>query len=540
MEIDAKPIGTFLEEAGIITSKQIDVALAVQKSTKGYLGEILQDLDFVTSQEIAKAIAKQRGLSFIEIEDTPIDTKALAMIPKAVALNKKILPIRIKDEHLIVAASEINDITTSDYIAQQTGLKTAYQVCDRQKLAMMIELHYYQLENPIEKRIERLLEEDEPDVVHLIDLIIQNAIKDRATDIHFTPDAQVVHVFFRIDGVLKHYYALHKELHANIVARIKIVSNLDIAEQRLPQDGSFMQTFLDQEYDLRVSTMLTDRGENVVLRILSRSSSLFNLDELGLKADEKVALKQMVNRPYGMVLVTGPTGSGKTTTLYASLRQIDTLEKNVLTVEDPIEYRFAFAKQTQINEKSGFTFSKAIRHFMRQDPDVMLIGEIRDSETAELAVRASITGHLVLSTLHTNSAIETITRLLDMGISSDLIATALHAVVAQRLVRKVCPKCAKSTSISGDRLGLNKTESYSVKIAQGCEFCHGTGYFGRVAIVEMMRIDEGLKELIAQGKPTFDLIHYAQSIGFKSMRSVAVEKVIEQITTLEEIDRVTL
>ena len=540
MDIEHKPIGTFLAQEGIVTQKQIEVALSVQKASKGYLGEILQELDFVTAREIAQAIAKQSGVEFIEIEDTPIDAEALSLMPKEVALSKKILPLRVEGDTLHVAAAHINDITASDYIVQNTKLQPRFKACDAQKLATMIELHYYQLEHPIEARIEELLSEDDVDVVRLIDLIIQNAIKDRATDIHFTPDAHVVHLFFRIDGVLKHAFALKKELHATIVARIKIISKLDIAEQRLPQDGSFMQTFLDQEYDLRVSTLLTDWGENVVLRILSRNSSLFNLESLGLDTKEQEALQSMVNRPHGMVLVTGPTGSGKTTTLYAALRQIDTLQKNVLTVEDPIEYRFSFAKQTQINEKSGYTFAKAIRHFMRQDPDVMLIGEIRDEETAELAVRASITGHLVLSTLHTNSAIETIIRLSDMGISHDLIATALHAVVAQRLLRKVCPKCAKTQKVPAHRLGLEGEEEKEIKVATGCGFCHGTGYYGRMAVVEMLVLDEGLKELIAQKCPTVELIQYIKNKGFEDMRRLGLKKVLEQKTTLEELDRISL
>ena len=540
MHNEQKPIGSFLAQEGIVTKKQIDVALSVQKSTKGYLGEILQELDFVTAREIAQAIAKQSGVEFIEVEEIPIEAEALALIPKEVALSKKILPLRVDGDTLHLAAAHIDDITTSDYIVQSTKLKPNFKACDTQKLATMIELHYYQLEFPIEARIEALLSKDELDVVHLIDLIIQNAIKDRATDIHFTPDAKVVHLFFRIDGVLKHVFALKKEWHAMIVARIKIISKLDIAEQRLPQDGSFMQKFLDQEYDLRVSTLLTDWGENVVLRILSRNSSLFNLDALGLNKEEQALLQSLVNRPHGMVLVTGPTGSGKTTTLYAALRQIDTLQKNVLTVEDPIEYRFSFAKQTQINEKSGYTFAKAIRHFRRQDPDVMLIGEIRDEETAELAVRASITGHLVLSTLHTNSAIETIIRLTDMGISHDLIATTLHAIVAQRLLRKVCPKCAKIQKVPAYRLGLEGEDEKEIKEAVGCAFCNGTGYYGRIVLMEMLVLDERLRDLIAQKRPTIELIRYIKSEGFVDMRTQGFKKVLEQKTTLQELNRVSL
>ncbi|MDH5464968.1 MAG: ATPase, T2SS/T4P/T4SS family, partial [Thiovulaceae bacterium] len=419
--IEQKPLGQFLLEEGIVTQKQIDVALSVQKIENAFLGETLQSLDFITSEEIAKAVAKQLEKEYVDIENSAIDAEVLTLVPKEIALSKKVLPLWIKDGTLYVAAEDTQDLVTSDYLLRTTKHPVTYVVCDKAKLYNMIELHYYQLENPIEKRIESFIENYarglDIDVVALLDLLMHNALKDRATDIHITPDVRVVHVFFRIDGVLQHYYTLSKDVHAQMVARVKILSSIDIAEQRLPQDGAFSYQFLEQSYDFRASTLPTDQGENLVLRILAQTDSLIHLSALGLDEEDYQLLTSFFNKPYGMILVTGPTGSGKTTTLYSALQQIDFLSKNVLTVEDPIEYRFSFIKQTQINEKSGYGFAKAIRHFMRQDPDVLLVGEIRDQETAELAVRASITGHLVLSTLHANSAVATIPRLRDMGIA---------------------------------------------------------------------------------------------------------------------------
>ena len=543
---EPKQLGEFLQDAGIVTQEQINVALSVQKVQQGFLGEILEDLDFVTPLQTAQAIAVQQSLDFVDIEDIIIDPKVLQLVAKEIAFSKKILPLFIENSELVVAAFDIKDIATKDYLTKAANMPIKYVVCDKNKLASMIELHYYQLEHPIEARIESMLcselDCEDVDVIRLLDLVINNAIKDRATDIHITPDKSVVHIFFRIDGVLKHYYAFGKRLHAKIVARIKILSQLDIAEQRLPQDGGLSHQFLDQDYDLRISTLPTNQGENVVIRILSQSASLLDLASLGIDSEQIQMLKSYFSKPYGMVLIAGPTGSGKTTTLYSALREINALAKNVLTVEDPIEYKFSFIKQTQINLKAGYDFSKAIRHFMRQDPDVMLVGEIRDHETAELAVRASITGHLVLSTLHTNSAVGTIPRLLDMGVSQDLIATSLLAVVAQRLVRKLCLHCREAVDINSEVLGVDTHETMSIYKAKegGCKLCRHTGYHGRIAIIEILPIDASLKKMISSGLSTYEVLSHTENTGMKTMRMSGLKRVIEGVTSLEELDRVTL
>lgn len=540
---EQKRLGEFLLEAGIVSTKQIEVALSVQKSQKIFLGEILQNLNFVTAEEIAHVIAQQQDLPFVDIEQIPIQAEALRIISKELALEKKILPIEINDDFFTIAAIDTTDITRTDYLEKLSNRKIDYLICDREKLSNMIELHYYQLDNPIQERIEKMitLSSENIDIIEFLDLLVHYAIKNRATDIHITPDAYVVHVFYRIDGVLQHNFAFDLTLHSKIVSRIKILSNLDISEQRLPQDGGFSLNFLDQDYDLRISTLPTSQGENVVLRILTSRGSLFGLESLGLGAENLNTLKDTFAKPHGMILVTGPTGSGKTTTLYSALREMDALSKNIITVEDPIEYRFSFVKQTEINSKTGYDFSKAIRHFMRQDPDVMLIGEIRDEETAKLALRASITGHLVLSTLHANSAVATIPRLYDMDIEADLLATTLHAVIAQRLIRRVCKSCSKKVNVPSKLLDLSGNETYDIYEANdsGCERCNYTGYLGRSAIVEVLNIDESLKILISDKASVLSIKEQARKNGFVPMRVHAVSKVLDGTTTLAEINRVT-
>ncbi len=545
-----KPIGQLLKELGFITEEQIQVALQVQKANPKFLGEILEELDFVTSAEIAEAIAIQHGLEYIEIEQIVPSEEALKIVPKEIAISKNILPISIDNETFVVATQEVNDIMTMDYLQKLSKRNVKFVVGDKKAIARYVEIYYYQLENPIEKEIdemiERALQNREIDIPHLVDLFLNSAIKDKATDIHITPEKSATHVFFRIDGVLNHYYSLPLRLHNQIVARIKIISELDISEQRKPQDGAFSYNFLNEEFDLRVSTLPTNHGENIVLRLLGKNASLFNLSHLGLNETNTKKVEHFFQKPYGIILIVGPTGSGKTTTLYSALRKIDSLKKNVLTIEDPIEYRFSFIKQTQLNTKAGYTFDAAIRSFMRQDPDVMLVGEIRDEATAELAVRASITGHLVLSTLHTNNAVGTIPRLEDLKIPSYLIASGLVAVIAQRLVRKLCNRCKQTTQIDMQEFQkrgiteefLAKYPNYQLYKPVGCEHCRNTGYNGRNAIVEILEVNDSIEALITKQASSQEIFEEAKRNGMVPLKFDGYEKVLLGITTFEEIDRV--
>lgn len=544
-----KPLGELLKEAGLINEEQIQIALDAQQASPMYFGEILEDLDFVTPAEVAQAVAAQNNLKYIDLNKIVPSKKALSLIPYDIAKNKNILPISLDDGILTVATWDINDVVLLDYLQNVSKTKIKYAIDDKKSIAEHIELFYYQLENPIEAEIQQLVKDTlnnkEIDIAHLVELFLNNAIKDRATDIHITPEHSASHVFYRIDGVLHHYYSIPKRLHKQMVARVKIVSSLNISDQRIPQDGSFSYTFLNGEFDLRVSTLPTNYGENIVMRLLGKTSSLYNLLSLGITEQNSKKIEKYFLKPYGVVLVTGPTGSGKTTTLYSALRKINSLHKNVLTVEDPIEYKFTFIKQTQLNEKAGYTFDAAIRAFMRQDPDVILVGEIRDHTTAELAIRASITGHLVLSTLHTNDAVSTIPRLEDLEIPPYLIASGLLAVIGQRLVRKLCPSCKKETlksSLELKELGMQDVvedgKEYKVYEAVGCEHCHQTGYIGRESIIEILEVDKEIQSLITKGASTFDLLKKARDNGMKSMKEDGFLKILNGDTTIDEVNRV--
>ncbi len=545
-----KPIGKLLEDAGFINEEQIQVALNVQKANPMFFGEILQDLDFVTSNEIAEAIAMQNGLEYIDLSTIVPTSDALKLVPYEISKSKNVLPISVDETTVTVAMQDVNDIMTIDYLKKITLKQVKLVVADEASIARYSEIFYYQMSNPIEAEITQMvkqtLENTEIDIPHLVNLILNNAIKDKVTDIHITPEKSTIHIFYRIDGVLRHYFSLPKKLHSQIVARIKITCDLDISEQRKPQDGSFSYTFLNEDFDLRVSALPTNHGEKIVMRLLGKGTSLFSLSHLGMTQENSKKVETYFSKPYGIVLIVGPTGSGKTTTLYSAIRKVNSLEKNVMTIEDPIEYKFTFIKQTQLHEKAGYTFDAAIRAFMRQDPDVMLVGEIRDPQTAELAVRASITGHLVLSTLHTNDAIGTIPRLIDLSIPPYLIGSGLLGVIAQRLVRKLCSYCKKELEITEEKLLeigvpqniLNKYSNYKVYKATGCEHCKNTGYNGREAVVEILDVDKEVESLITEGASALDLLKIAKQKGMHSMKEDGYIKVLNGITSFEEVNRV--
>ena len=547
-----KPIGQLLKELGFITDDQITVALDVQKVNPKFLGEILVELDFVTPNEIAEATAIQNNLDFIDLDDITPTLEALALVPENMAQARFILPLYVEGETLVIATQDVNDLMTLDYLRKETRKQIRYVIGDKIKISRYAQIHYHQLSNPIEAEIRALAKKAADrfpiDIVRLVELILNNAIKDRTTDIHLTPEGAATHVFYRIDGVMRHYYSIPIDVHPQIVARIKIMSELDISEQRKPQDGAFTHEFLHDKFDLRVSSMPTNFGENIVMRLLGRNGSLFSLVRLGFSPTNIAKIEHYFSKPYGVILVVGPTGSGKTTTLYSALRKINPLEKNILTVEDPIEYRFSFVQQTQVNRKAGYMFDTALRSFMRQDPDVMLVGEIRDSETAELAIRASITGHLVLSTLHTNDAAATIPRLGDLGIPPYLIGSGLLAVIAQRLVRRLCPYCKASKEVLEEdlqRSGVNPTllktyPTHQIFEAVGCERCQNTGYSGRQAIIEILEVNDEIESLIVAGATTQAIVKTARELGMLSMRDDGHIKVLQGITAFSEIDRVVL
>ncbi len=553
------PIGKLLKEFGYITEEQIQIALEVQRITRQLLGEVLLELAFVSPKEIALAVSRQSDRPFVDLLEVVPEGEALKLISKSVAKQLEIMPFAISEERLSVAMADPYNINAIDIIKNRTKLPVEIFVASKDVIQKTIEFSYLLLETSLDDEIKRMASgggtgSENTVIPTLLDGIFNMAIINRATDIHISPEQTTMHVFFRIDGVLRHAYTLNKDLQAGIISRVKIISNLNIAEQRLPQDGALTYELFDENYDMRVSTIPTVAGENVVIRILGKNLSMFNLESLGYTSDELKTIKFQLERSQGIAIVTGPTGSGKTTTLYSALRIINSLQKRVLTIENPIEYKFPFIKQSQINEKAGYSFASAMRAFLRQDPDIILVGEMRDQETAEMAMSAAITGHLVLSTMHTNDAVTAILRLVDLGIKPYFIASALSVVIAQRLVRKVCSTCATDATTTHAELiekGFNngalaragitpEAGEIAIRIGAGCSNCSGTGYIGRVAISEILELTPEIGNMISKGATQFDIKEHAIASGMLTLEDSGIKKVILGITTPDEVARVSI
>ncbi len=543
-----KKIGELLKEKGLIKESQIHVAIEQQKITGAFLGETLIKLGFVSAKEISQCLAEQSGLEYIDLREYPVSEDALRLIPKDMAERGTFIPIELRDNKIVVGVIDPNNIVAIDTVTRYTQLQPVIYLVDSEAFYDTLEKAYFFLENPVKRQIEETVQSLKTGVVashisRLSELIIMDGIRKNSTDIHITPSEETVHVFYRVDGILQHGFCFPKNAQSGVISKIKVMSELDIAEQRLPQDGSFSFNFLGKNYDMRVSTVPTIYGENIVIRILSGSGPLTRLEALGFDTEETKKLRLLFKKPHGIILITGPTGSGKTTTLYAALREVNLLEKNVLTVEDPVEYRLSLVKQTEVNLKAGYDFALAGRNFMRQDPDVMLLGEIRDEETASIAIRASITGHLVLSTLHTNDAITAIPRLFDLGVDSFLLSSSLLAIVAQRLVRKICPHCREEHSLDDESREM--LQFYNIKEipqvlyrGRGCKVCNLTGYLGRTAIGEIFIIDDEIKDLVTKREPVHLIRDLAVQKGMKPLIIDGLNKVSQGITTIDEILRV--
>ncbi|MFN3532392.1 MAG: GspE/PulE family protein [Candidatus Brocadia sp.] len=541
-------LGELLIAKGLISEKQLSFAINQQKVTGDLLGDTIVKLGFIESYEMKQVLAEQDGLEFVDLNEYTIPEDALKAIPKNIAVSAEFIPLDIEDGKLSIGIINPNNIHAIDAVTKITKKHPDVYMVDRDIFLDVLEKTFYFLENPTQQRIENIIKEIGTTgaatgnvVASLIDLIIHDGIRRKASDIHINSTAEIVYVFYRIDGVLQHGHCIPMTVQKGIISRIKILSQIDIAEQRLPQDGSFSFSFLNKTYDIRVSTVPTIYGENVVMRILSGSGRLLRLEKLGFNSENTQKIKTLFSKPYGIILITGPTGSGKTTTLYSALREIDIIERNVLTVENPVEYKISLIKQTQVNEKIGYGFALAIRNFMRQDPDVILLGEIRDEETAKVAIRASITGHLVLSTLHSNDAITAIPRLIDLGVDRFQISSSLLAVISQRLVRKICKYCKVKHELDNDTIlnfkeyGSLLTNAYRGK---GCRKCNGTGYAGRTVIGEILIVDDEIRELIYSNASINAIKQAAIRKGMHPLMEESVRKIAEGITTVEEVMRV--
>jgi type IV pilus assembly protein PilB len=542
------PLGELLLATGHVTAEQLEVALHTQKARPDYLGEILVGLDFVTADEIAHAVAAQHRLPYVDLGFAVPQRKALQAIPKDLALAHTVLPLHLKRGVLTVVTQDPGNAGLKALLREASGRRIAFAVSDRARIAQLVELYYFELENPLEQRIATLVDAAvdgaDIDIELLLDLLIQNAIKDRATDIHIRPQALASHVFYRVDGVLRHYFALPSRIHRNIVSRAKVLSDLDITRQRAPQDGGFAFNYLRAGYDIRIAIIPTSFGENMVLRLLPKSEVLHRLERLGFDDAQVAVLVRCLRKQSGIILTVGPSGSGKTTTLYSMLRRSNMLQRNVVTVEDPIEYQLALVQQTAVNEAAGYTFADSLQHLVRQDADIILLGEVRNQETALAVARSALSGHLILSTMTANDAQGAIARLLDFGIKSYLLSATLLVVLYQRLVRRLCDDCKRPLRMSRAELAAQgwgeaaaAEDSVTVYEAVGCEHCRQSGYRGRIAVAELLEVTDEVRDLLEQGRLA-ESGGLLRSQGGRTIRDDAQAKLLQGVTSLEELRRV--
>ena len=545
-----------LIDAGIITTEQLEEALEIQKTSKQLIGTILTQLGYCTEEDVARMLASKTGHKFISIDEVGVNIAVANLITPELAVKNNILPIYEEDGIVYVAMKNPNDILTVDYLRMLTGYEICPVVAADMELQAAIENfanmnsgvdNYDDEEDDLAVEAENLDIDDKP-AVQLVNQIINNAIKAGASDIHIEALEKYMRVRFRIDGVLQEIMQNPIKMYAAVISRIKVIGGMDIAERRIPQDGRATVKFEDKTMDVRIASMPTVYGEKVVMRLLERSNTnIVTLKDIKFSPRQWDRFNHAIHMPYGFVLVTGPTGSGKSTTLYATLAEISTLEKNVITLEDPVERRMSGINQVQMNNRAGMTFAAALRSVLRSDPDIVMVGEIRDSETAKIAVEAALTGHMVLSTLHTNDASGAVTRLDEMGVEPFLTASSLVGVLAQRLVRRLCPKCKEEYEISHAELkkivsdledyGYNQP-SYKLYKAKGCLTCNNTGYKGREAVFEFLTVTEEMKRLILDRATVAEVKKLAMSQEMLTLKDEGLYKMMEGNTSLEEVLRV--
>ncbi len=559
-------LGELLVKEKLITPEQLQKALEEQKRTGGRLGMSLTRLGFISETDLTNFLSRQYGVPSINLSEFEIDPAVVKLIPEDVVQKYQVMPINRAGSTLIVAMSDPSNIFAVDDIKFLTGYNVEVVVASEGAIKAAIDRYYdqgaAQLQEVIQgfddTDIEIARSEEDVDVsdlekssadapvVKLVNLILTDAIKRRASDIHVEPYEKEFRVRFRIDGVMQEVMKPPMKLKNAIISRLKIMASLDIAERRLPQDGRIkLKMGKGREMDFRVSVLPTLFGEKVCLRLLDKSNLQLDMTKLGFEEKALKDFKEAIHKPFGMVLVTGPTGSGKTTTLYSALSELNKVTENIITAEDPVEFNLAGINQTQMHEDIGLNFAAALRCFLRQDPDIIMVGEIRDFETAEIGVKAALTGHLVLSTLHTNDAPSTVNRLLNMGIEPFLVASAVNLILAQRLARRVCKDCARPVDIPPQVLidiGVPPEEvaEYRPMKGTGCAACGGSGYKGRIALYEVMPMWEPIKEIILNGGSSAEIKREAIRLGMKTLRMSALTKLKEGVTTVEEVLRCTV
>lgn len=558
-----KRLGDLLVDAGVITEEQLMEALKKQRELGLRLGETLIELKFTDENEITEALHRQMGFPIAKIREAKLSPEVIALLPENIVRKHNVVPFELDEDNpniLRVAMSDPLDILAIDDLSIVTNMQIEAMVATPSDVHFAIERYYgneqvaKMAETYSEERRKQQIarektqeegndEVDNAPIVLLVNKIIEQAVNERASDIHIEALEDSVRVRFRIDGVLQEMMRYEKELLNAIIARVKIISGMNISEKRAPQDGRMTQRFNRVEYDIRVSSLPTVFGEKIVMRLASKSALTRDKSELGFPEEELRRFDALVKNPHGIILVTGPTGSGKSTTLYTVLSELNSGEVNIITVEDPVEADVDGINQVQVNEKAGLTFASALRSILRQDPDIIMIGEIRDEETASIAVKAAITGHLVVSTLHTNSAASTITRLEDMGVEPYLIADSTVGIIAQRLVRRLCPKCKKERPLTdADKVRLRVRGKASLPIYEpggaGCAFCNGTGYRGRIGVYEIMPVTPAVRQVIADGKGAEDIQRAALEEGMTTLRVGAAKLVLSGVTSISEVERI--
>jgi type IV pilus assembly protein PilB len=560
---ETRDVADVLAEMGKITSQQLTQVRKTQQKNIGMeVSQILKDLHLAGPEEILMARANLYGFEFRRIEPEDVTKETFEKLELSYIKNNHIMPISVNNNTLVVATSQPANVFAIDDVKRQTGMNVEVVVCIDDDIAKVAEaltestfdyslddiikdishgdLEFVQAQEQEEEDLEKIA--GESPIINFVNYLISNAIHEGASDIHVEAKEKKSKIRLRIDGVLFDSMEIPGEMHPAVVSRLKIMSNLDISERRVPQDGRIAVIVGRKNIDLRVSSLPTSHGEKVVIRILDGSSILLGLEELGMAEETLNLFREQIHSPNGIILVTGPTGSGKTTTLYSGLNQMDGVKLNISTVEDPVEYQLAFCNQVQVNEKAGLTFATALRSLLRQDPDVIMVGEIRDSETARISVQAALTGHLVLSTLHTNDAPSSITRLVDIGIEPYLISASLNSVMAQRLVRKICPNCRQRLKMSKEvreqisKVGIKPEEVFH---GSGCDKCRGSGYSGRVGIYEFLVINDTFRDMIIKDSSINNMRRAFATGGGRSLYDDGMSKVRQGLTTIEEVLRVT-
>lgn len=547
--MNRKRLGDLLVDSGLITDAQLSTALA-EKMPNEKLGDALLREGYITEQQLIEVLEFQLGVPHINIFQYPIEQETVQLIPQELAKRHQVMPIRTEDNQLFVAMADPMDYFAIEELRMATGYQIVPAIATKDALQRTI-AKFYDFQESLDAAIgdflpqetveEAGITDDDSPVVRLVNQIISNAVTERASDIHFDPQEVELKIRYRVDGVLITERTLPKHMQNVIVARLKIMANLNITESRIPQDGRIKLTVNFKPIDIRVSTLPSIYGEKIVMRILDLSNALDQLDKIGFTADNEALFKKMITKPNGIVLITGPTGSGKSSTLYAALNQLNEESVNVITIEDPVEYQLAGINQVQVNEAVGMTFATGLRSILRQDPDIVMVGEIRDYETAQIAIRASLTGHLVLSTLHTNSAIAALTRLIDMGVEPFLISSSLTGVVAQRLVRRVCRDCVETIEPTEREKEIFKHANMQIDMVQrgrGCGNCNNTGYRGRIAIHEVLPINDEIRRFIMTSASASKIREYVKNEGILFLLDDGLTKVQQGLTTTEEVLRV--